>query len=62
MESLMGLTGFVISPLEPNGTIQLAGEEWSAITEDFGNLPAGTPIQVIDKRGISLIVKRIEKS
>jgi membrane-bound serine protease (ClpP class) len=62
MESLMGLTGFVISQLEPNCTIQLAGEEWSAITEDFGNLPAGTPIQVIDKRGISLIVKRIEKS
>lgn len=61
MESLMGLTGFVVSPLEPNGTIQLAGEEWSAITEDFGNLPSGTPIQVIDKRGIALIVKRIEK-
>jgi membrane-bound serine protease (ClpP class) len=61
MESLMGLSGYVISPLEPNGTIQLAGEEWSAITDDFGNLPAGTPVQVIDKRGISLIVKRIEK-
>ncbi len=61
MESLMGLRGYVISPLEPNGTIQLAGEEWSAITDDFENLPAGTPVQVIDKRGISLIVKRIEK-
>lgn len=61
MESLMGLSGYVISPLEPNGTIQLAGEEWSAITNDFGNLPVGTPVQVIDKRGISLIVKRIEK-
>ena len=61
MESLMGLRGYVISPLEPNGTIQLAGEEWSAITDDFENLPAGTPVQVIDKRGISLIVKRIDK-
>lgn len=61
MESLIGLTGYVTAPLEPNGIIQLAGEEWSAITEDFENLPAGTPIQVINKRGISLVVKRIEK-
>ncbi len=61
MESLMGLTGYVVLPLEPHGTIQLAGEEWSAITEDFRNLPPGTPVQVINKQGISLIVKQIEK-
>ena len=61
MESLMGLTGYVVSSLQPSGTIQLAGEEWSAISEDFSTLPPGTPIQVINKQGISLIVKRIEK-
>ncbi len=61
MESLMGLKGYVVLPLEPHGTIQLAGEEWSAITEDFRNLPPGTPVQVINKQGISLIVKQIEK-
>jgi membrane-bound serine protease (ClpP class) len=61
MESLMGLTGYVVSSLQPSGTIQLAGEEWSAISEDFRTLPPGTPIQVINKQGISLIVKQIEK-
>lgn len=61
MESLIGLKGYVITPLDPNGIIQLAGEEWSAITEDFGILPIGTPVQVINKQGISLIVKQVEK-
>lgn len=61
MESLMGLTGYVTSPLEPSGIIQLAGEEWRAITGDFGNLPIGTPVQVINKQGNSLIVKQVNK-
>ena len=61
MESLIGLTGYVISDLDPQGTIQLAGEEWSAITDDDQILVKGTPIQVIDKRGISLIVKPLGK-
>ncbi|MDO9087494.1 MAG: nodulation protein NfeD [Anaerolineaceae bacterium] len=61
MESLIGLTGYVHSALAPHGTIQLAGEEWSAFTEDETELPAGTPITVVSKRGISLIVKKIGK-
>lgn len=61
MESLIGLTGYVISDLDPRGTIQLAGEEWSAISSNDQILVNGTPIQVIDKRGISLIVKPLTK-
>ncbi len=61
MESLIGLKGYVVSALAPNGIIQLAGEEWSAITDDFTSLPIGTPVQVIDKQGISLIVKQVDK-
>ena len=60
MESLIGLTGYVITTLDPHGTIQLAGEEWSAISENNRMLAKGTPIQVIDKRGISLVVKQID--
>jgi len=58
MESLFGLTGYVTSNLEPHGIIQLAGEEWSAISEDNSNLPKGTPVQVVNKRGIALVVRR----
>jgi len=58
MESLIGLTGYVTSNLEPHGIIQLAGEEWSAISEDNSNLPKGTPVQVVNKRGIALVVRR----
>jgi membrane-bound serine protease (ClpP class) len=61
MESLVGLTGYVISDLDPQGTIQLAGEEWSAISSDDQILVNGTPIKVIDKRGIALIVKPLGK-
>jgi membrane-bound ClpP family serine protease len=61
MESLIGLKGYVVTALAPNGIIQLAGEEWSAITDDFASLPIGTPVQVIDKQGISLIVKQVDK-
>ena len=60
MESLIGLTGYVITTLDPHGTIQLAGEEWSAISENNRMLAKGTPVQVIDKRGISLVVKQID--
>lgn len=58
MESLIGLTGYVISDLDPQGTIQLAGEEWSAIPLDDQILVKGTPVKVVDKRGIALIVKQ----
>lgn len=61
MESLIGLTGYVVSDLDPQGTIQLAGEEWSAISESNDTLVKGTPVQVVDKRGISLIVKILNK-
>lgn len=61
MESLIGIKGYVITPLTPRGIIQLAGEEWSAISEDRHPLQSGTPVQVVDKQGISLIVKAIEK-
>jgi len=53
-----GLTGYVISDLDPQGTIQLAGEEWSAIPLDDQILVKGTPVKVVDKRGIALIVKQ----
>lgn len=61
MESLIGLTGYVISDLDPHGTIQLSGEEWSAIPADDQTLVKGTPVQVVDKQGIALIVKQIIK-
>ena len=61
MESLIGLVGYVHSPLEPKGIIQLAGEEWSAISADNSTIPAGTPVQVVEKSGISLVVKAIGK-
>ena len=61
MESLIGLSGYVVTELKPQGIIQLAGEEWSAITQDHSNLPIGTPVQVIDKHGISLVVKQLER-
>ncbi len=61
VESLIGMLGYAHTPLEPKGIIHVAGEEWSAISEDNSNIPTGTPVQVVEKRGISLVVKSVGK-
>jgi len=62
MEAIMSLRGYVVKPLEPNGTVQVAGEEWSAISHDSQPIPAGTPVQVVGKQGIALLVREYDRN
>lgn len=53
----VGTVGEVRSPLAPIGSVYLAGEEWSARTEDERRLERGTPVRVIRFDGLLAIVE-----
>lgn len=52
-----GTPGVVQMPLGPVGTVQLAGESWSARTPDNGVLPRDTPVRLIAFDGLVAIVE-----
>ena len=57
-EALIGATGEVVSPLDPEGTVRLRGEVWSACSAG-GAIEAGTQIEVTRTEGVVLIVRPI---
>jgi len=52
-----GTTGIVRAPLEPVGSIYVAGEEWSARTADGGRVERGSPVRVVSTDGLTLTVE-----
>jgi membrane-bound serine protease (ClpP class) len=52
-----GTVGQVRRPLEPIGSVYLAGEEWSARTADDEPLPRGTPVRVVRSDGLTIVVE-----
>jgi membrane-bound serine protease (ClpP class) len=52
-----GAVGEVRRPLEPIGSVYVAGEEWSARTADDRSLPRGTPVRVVRSDGLTVIVE-----
>jgi membrane-bound serine protease (ClpP class) len=61
-ESLVGRTGKARSAIDPIGTVQLGGEQWSAeLPPQARPIPPGARIQVIDAHGVRLTVEEIEK-
>ncbi|MGD8243655.1 MAG: NfeD family protein [Anaerolineae bacterium] len=56
-DALIGQRGKVRTPLDPAGTVQVAGELWSA-TADDGSVESGEAIEVIAVEGVRLRVQR----
>ena len=52
-----GTIGLVRRPLEPTGSVHVAGEEWSARSVDDRPIPRGTPVRVIRSEGLTVIVE-----
>lgn len=52
-----GTPGVVKSTLHPLGTVQLAGETWSARTPDDRPVPSGTPVRLIGFDRLTAIVE-----
>lgn len=57
LESMVGATGVVLSPLDPEGQVRLRGETWKARTEE-GHLLKDEPVEVLRTEGLMLVVKR----
>ncbi|MEN6480675.1 MAG: nodulation protein NfeD [Anaerolineaceae bacterium] len=61
-ETLLGKMGFTVTALNPTGTVQVAGEQWSAILSDQQKrLPEGVRIEVVRVDGLTLEVKEPDK-
>lgn len=57
-ESLDGKQGLCVTRLAPNGIVQVAGEQWSAILEQGQSpLEPGDRVQVVRVEGVRLIVR-----
>ncbi len=60
-ESLAGKQGFTRSAMNPNGLVQVAGEQWSARLEEGASaLAENTPIEVVKVEGLKLVVKKFQ--
>ena len=53
----IGLPGVVRSPLGPEGSIYVGGEEWSARSADELPLPRGQAVRVVGVDGLTAIVE-----
>ena len=56
-EGLIGLTCKAYSDIDPTGTVKIKGEIWSA--ESTEKIKKGEKVEVVDRRGLTLIVRRI---
>ncbi|MBI2165709.1 MAG: nodulation protein NfeD [Chloroflexi bacterium] len=53
---VLGATGYVVSELSPRGTVQVASELWSAVSEDGVAVAPGQMVQVTKVEGALLTV------
>ena len=59
-ETMVGREGYAREDFDPNGIVQVAGEQWSAITAE-GEEPIhqGDRVVVVEVRGVRLVVKKV---
>lgn len=56
LSTLVGQVGEAKTRIHAEGSVQVAGELWSARSEK--NIPSGTPVRVIDREGFVLVVEK----
>jgi membrane-bound serine protease (ClpP class) len=60
-ESLIGRLGVARSDLAPSGTVQAAGELWTAEAETGeAPIPAGSRVQIVRVDGVRVLVRKVE--
>ena len=52
-----GMQGVVKRPLEPLGSVHIAGEEWTARSVDDRPIARGTPVKVVAVDGLTVLVE-----
>lgn len=62
-ESFIGRTGTARTSLAPFGTVQMAGELWSGeLAPGEETIPEGASVEVLDVRGVRVIVRRSDQA
>ncbi len=59
-ESLLRQVGVARSELNPEGSVQLGSELWTAVLEGGGKAVKGSKVEVVRVDGIQLVVKKVE--
>lgn len=59
-EGLIGIQGIAVTPLEPDGQVQAAGELWTAQAIE-GKIRKGEHVEIVQVEGLRLKVKRVKK-
>ncbi len=57
-EQLIGAVGVARTDLSPAGTVQVGGVLWQAVSGS-GPIPTGAAVEVVDRRGLVLLVKPV---
>jgi membrane-bound serine protease (ClpP class) len=60
LTALIGKTGQAKTPVHENGSVQMAGELWSARSER--SIPAGSRVRVVSREGFILVVERDDQT
>ena len=55
-EALIGIRGKVVTPLNPEGFVQIGGELWKASSAE-GRIGMGEEVIVVSQRGLKLMVR-----
>jgi membrane-bound serine protease (ClpP class) len=60
IESIVGTDGVAVTDVAPEGLVQMAGEQWSARSEEDG-IRSGDRVKVVGRDGLRLLVRRRTK-
>ncbi|RMF45826.1 MAG: hypothetical protein D6751_06555 [Deltaproteobacteria bacterium] len=60
-DPLIGRTGTSVTPLDPQGTVQLGHELWQARVTGDGNISEGKPVRVTNRAGMLLEVTQSDR-
>jgi len=49
--------GIAVEELNPRGTVKTRGELWKAVSEDGRKIEVGTPVEILNQKGLTLVVR-----
>ncbi len=58
-DELVGMVARTVRDLDPKGQVRIRGELWAA-TPTEGTIPAKTDVRVVGRKGLTLIVEKVE--
>ena len=62
VQSLVGQTGYTSTALEPRGTVQVASELWSAVSDSGRHIGEDVEVMVVDMDGLTLKVFEVDEA